>query len=179
MKTAALLVSVLLFLIVLIAVIRAIVQPKFPLFKQFDIQTQPAYMVLAACAAVLLAFFAFDLRIASADILGVRLQTLEKKVDTFSAQMEAFFRGKKIETFNRQNWNRVQTIGKATDHVLLEVTLEQEPIPGSIEVLEGPLPMPEQEYYLNGKRLQFPANSDKPDSGITVKYFPRVNPPQP
>jgi hypothetical protein len=137
-------------------------------------------MVLAACAAVLLAFFAFDLRISSADILGViKLQTLEKKVDTFSAQMEAFSRGKKIETFNRQNWNRVQTIGKASDHVLLEVTLNQEPIPGSVEVLEGPLPMPEQEYYLNGKRLQFPANSDKPDSGITVKYFPRVSTPQP
>lgn len=58
--------------------------------------------------------------------------------------------------------------------ISLERTLEQPPIPGSVEVVEGVLPMPEEKYEMEGRVLRFPANSDKPDIGLTIKYYPRL-----
>ena len=180
MKTVALIVSLVLFLIVVIAIGRAIVERKFPFFRKFDESTKSAYMILTGCAAVLLAFSVLDLTIDSVDIIGIKasVQTLTQRVAAFSAQMETFFRGKKIESFDQRNWSRVRVISKTAGSFVLEVTLEQEPITGSVEVFEGPLAMPEQGYHLSGRALQFPANSDKPDNGITIKYFPRVIPPE-
>jgi hypothetical protein len=54
------------------------------------------------------------------------------------------------------------------------VTLQQEPIPNSVEVLEGVLLMPEQDYHINGRVLRFLANNDSPDTGLTITYYPRV-----
>ncbi len=88
--------------------------------------------------------------------------------------MEVFFKSKRIEIFDRKNWNQVRRVSKSRTGVILEVTLKQEPIPGSVEVLEGVLLMPEQEYRINGHNVQFPANTDTPEDGITIKYYPRV-----
>ena len=88
--------------------------------------------------------------------------------------MEVFFKSKRIETFDRKNWSRVITIRKSKDGVILEVTLDQEPIPGSVEVYEGVLLMPEQDYKIDGRRLQFVANTVTPVDGLTIKYYPRV-----
>jgi hypothetical protein len=65
-------------------------------------------------------------------------------------------------------------VGKNGNGVLLEVTLEQEPILGSIEVYEGVLEMPEQQYHVEGRVVRFPANTDKPLDGLTIKYYPRL-----
>jgi hypothetical protein len=56
----------------------------------------------------------------------------------------------------------------------LEVTLEQEPIPGSVEVYDGVLLMPETQYHIQGRTLRFPANTDEPVDGLTIKYYPRL-----
>ena len=34
--------------------------------------------------------------------------------------------------------------------------------------------MPEQDYHIDGRVVQFPATTDKPEIGLTVKYYPRV-----
>ena len=68
----------------------------------------------------------------------------------------------------------MRIVEKARWHLVLEVTLQQEPIPNSIEVFEGVLLMPEQDYQVNGHVLRFPANTDEPTEGITVKYYPRL-----
>jgi len=104
----------------------------------------------------------------------VKFCQLQQKVETLSDQMQVFFKNKRIEVFNRNNWDRVRRVGKSKDGVVLEVTLEQEPIPGSIEVYEGVLLMPEQEYQINGREVRFPANTDKPENGLTIKYYPLV-----
>jgi hypothetical protein len=87
--------------------------------------------------------------------------------------MELFFKSKKIEIFDRSNWNRVRTVEKSRWHIVLEVTLDKEPIPNSIEVFEGVLLMPEQDYRVDGKTVRFPANTETPSEGLTIKYYPR------
>jgi hypothetical protein len=66
----------------------------------------------------------------------------------------------------------VGTSGK--NGVVLEVTLQQEPIVNSVEVFEGVLLMPEQDYHIDGRVVRFPANTDNPESGLTIKYYPRI-----
>jgi hypothetical protein len=88
--------------------------------------------------------------------------------------MKAFFARKVVETFNEKNWNRVRTVRKSESGVILSVVLRQKPIPGSVEVFEGPMPMPEQEYKLSGRVLQFAANTDKATNGLTIKYYPEI-----
>ena len=34
--------------------------------------------------------------------------------------------------------------------------------------------MPEQDYHIDGRVVRFPANTDKPENGLTVEYYPRV-----
>ena len=88
--------------------------------------------------------------------------------------MEVFFKSKRIETFTKKNWNRVHVISKQGNHIILSVTLQQAPIPGSVEVFDGVLLMPEQEYHIDGREIQFPADTDTPEDGLTIKYYPKV-----
>jgi hypothetical protein len=133
-------------------------------------------LAVAAAGIFVWAHFGTRLQIRSIEIAGVKAEIgdLQQKVTTLSEQMELFFKSKKIEEFNRSNWDRVRAVEKSDGKVVLEVTLQQEPIPNSIEVFEGVLPMPEQDYRVKGRTVRFPANTDKPDIGLTVKYYPRV-----
>jgi len=88
--------------------------------------------------------------------------------------MEVFFKRKKIEVFDSHNWTRVRRVSGPGPDVTLEVTLEQPPISGSVEVYAGPLMMPEQRYELDGRVLRFPSSTDKPVDVLTIKYYPRV-----
>ena len=178
MKTAALLLSLLLFLIVLVGVLRTIIEPRFPFVRGFNDATRQAHVLLVLAAVGIFAWAQLDLRIESFDIAGVKATVgqLKQKVETLSDQMEVFFKSKRIESFNRTNWDRVRRVGKSGSGVILEVTLEQEPIPGSVEVYEGVLLMPEQEYHFEGRKVQFPANRDTPQDGLTIKYYPRAVP---
>ena len=83
-------------------------------------------------------------------------------------------RSKRIEVFNRKHRDRVRRIGKSENGVILEVILEKESIPESVEVYGGALLMPEQEYRLEGRKVQFPANGDSRETELTVKYYPRA-----
>ena len=104
------------------------------------------------------------------------VSNLEKKVDTFSAQMKVFYAGRITEEFNKKNWNQVRTIRTGKEpRFMLEVTLKEKPIPNSIDVAEGVLHMPEQDYRLAGKTLQFPANTNKPNPGLTIRYYPDIS----
>jgi hypothetical protein len=177
MKTAAQWFSLLLFLIVFCGVLRTIFERRFPFIREFSETTRHAYILLAVCAVALLAWAHFDLHLESVEIAGVKATVghLQEKVETLSEQMEVFFKSKRIETFDRKNWNRVRKVGKAHFGVVLEVTLEQEPIPGSVEVYSGVLLMPETEYRIDGRIIRFPANSDNPDDEtLTIKYYPRT-----
>jgi hypothetical protein len=112
---------------------------------------------LAIPAAGLLAYALLDLRVESVEIAGVKatVGTLEKRVD----QIEAFVERKKIEVFDRNNWHdRVSVAANKPGAIVLQVTLEQEPNPGSVEVFEGLLLMPEQKYQSDGRVLKFPVN---------------------
>ncbi len=176
MNTAILLLSLALFLIVVISALRSVPQPKWPFFRKFD-EAKSAYIVLAVTAAALFAWahFGTRLQIKSIEIAGVKAEIgdLQQKVATLSGQMELFFKSKKIEIFNRSNWNRVRTVEKSRWHIVLEVTLDKQPIPNSIEVFEGVLLMPEQDYRVDGKTVRFPANTETPSEGLTIKYYPR------
>lgn len=179
MDTAILWLSVVLFLIVVFGALRSVLDRHWPFLRKLDDANQ-AYVVLAIAAAALFAWSHFGnrLEIKSIEIAGVKAQVVElrQKVATLAEQMEVFFTRKKIEVFNRKNWkDRVRKVGRSNGNVILEVTLEQAPIPNSIEVFEGVLLMPEQEYRVEGPVVRFPANTDKPELGLTIKYYPRAD----
>ncbi len=180
MKTAALWFSLILFLIVLLGVLRTICERRFPFVRDFNNATRQAYILLLLAATVFFVWSRPDLRFESWEVAGLKVSVgqLQQKVETLSDQMQVFFKSKRIEAFNRNNWDRVRRVGKSENGVVLEVTLEQEPIPGSIEVYEGVLLMPEPEYHVDGRQVRFPANTDKPGIGLTIKYYPRVLPRQ-
>ncbi len=178
MKTVAQYLSVIFLFMVLLAALRTIFERQRPFFRKLDKDTRESYMWLVIVAVGLIAWAHVDFRrIQSFEIGGMKatLTEVQERVDTLSDQVEELFKRKKLETFGKQNWDRVRTVKKSADGVVLEVTLEQEPIPGSIEVREGVLEMPEQDFQLEGRVLRFPANSDKGDNGLTIKYYPRLS----
>lgn len=178
MKTVELIIAVVLFIVVAVAAFRAVLDPK-P--KKLDAETAPAYTFLLLCAVALFAIAKLDLHINSLNVWGVTAD-LRTKVESLSAQMEVFYNTKLFETFDRSNWDRVKHLpGKnKVGGPILQVELEHEPIPGSVEVYEGVLLMPQIQYIIDGRSLQFPANSYTPEIGLTVSYYPRVKAsPQP
>jgi hypothetical protein len=172
--------SIVLLLVVLLGVLRTILERSFPFVRKFSDETRQAFIILALAAAGLFAWSRLDLHVESVEFAGVKASVgkLQQRVETLSDQMEVFFKRKRIEEFSRRNWDRVRMVGRSKNGVVLEVTLEQEPIAGSVEVLEGALPMPEQEYQVRGRVVRFPANTDKPTIGLTIKYYPRLLTPQ-
>lgn len=178
MNTVVVCGSLILFGIVVLGALRTVLDPRIPFVRKLDTVTWQAYAVLAIAAIALLAWRFTDLRrIQSVEIAGVKttLGDLQQKVDTLSDQMEAFFKRKKTEVFDKHNWNEVRRVGTSGKKgVVLEVTLQQEPIVNSVEVFEGVLLMPEQDYQFDGRVVRFPANTDKPEIGLTIKYYPRV-----
>jgi hypothetical protein len=185
MKNLALSLSITLFTLIAIGALRTVFDTKAPFLKRWEDGTRQAYLALTIAAASLFAWALLgerfkDLRIESVDIAGIKatVGTLEKRVDSLSDQMKAFFASKIVEIFDEKNWSQVRTVKRGTDpRFILEVTLKQKPLPGSIEVFEGVLQMPEQMYRLNGRTLQFPANTNIPDEGITIKYYPDLTLP--
>jgi hypothetical protein len=176
MKTAAFWFSLFLFLVVFIGVLRTVIERRIPFIRGFNDETRQAYIVLVLTATGFFAWSTLNLQINSLEIAGVKatVGNLQQKVQTLSEQMEVFFKQKRIEIFDRKNWDQVRKVRKTPDGVILEVTLEQAPIPGSVEVYEGVLLMPEQQYEFDGQKLQFPANSATPVDGLTIKYYPRL-----
>ena len=181
LKIAAVCAAFVLLLIVLIGTFRTVFEPYRPFFRKFTEETCHAYYVLTIVAVAILIWAllpAFTVESVEVAGLKLRVQTLQQRVDTLTSQMEAFFQRKRIQEFDKRNWGLVRVIRRTpSGGYVLEVALAQEPIPNSVEVFEGVLPMPEQDYKIEGRELQFPANSDKPDVGITVKYYPRIVPP--
>jgi hypothetical protein len=152
MNTVVVCGSLILFGIVLLGALRTVLDPRIPFVRKLDTVTWQAYAVLAIAAIALLAWRFTDLRrIQSVEIAGVKatLGDLQQKVDTLSDQMEAFFKRKKTEVFDKHNWDQVRKVGTSGKKgVVLEVTLQQEPIVNSVEVFEGALLMPEQDYHV-------------------------------
>lgn len=179
MDTVVLNISLVLFGIVLLGAFRGIFERRSPFLRPLDESTLRAYTTLAVAAVGLLAWRFVDLRrIESLEIGPIKttLSEVQQKVETLSEQMEAFFKRKRIEVFDKRNWRQVRKVGYSSKQgVILEVTLQQEPIPNSVEVFEGVLMMPEEDYRIEGRIVQFPANTDKPEIGLTVKYYPRVS----
>jgi hypothetical protein len=179
MKIAAIAVSIVLFLIILLAAFQTVfVRRKQRIFlRRLNDKTGGAYTVLAITAAALFVLSVFDVKFESVEIAGFKatVRTLEKKVDSISEQMKVFYSRKIIEQYGKNNWNEVRTVRRGDDpRFILEVTLKQKPIPNSIEVWEGRMEMGEEDYVLNGQKLQFPANTNTPKLGITIKYYPDV-----
>ena len=171
LKSIALYASLAVILLVVVAAIRTVVQAHAPFIKKLDEQTKAAYLILVGAAVALLIWSRFELEVESVEVAGVKanVSTLQKRV----SDLEVLFSRKRVETFDASNWNLVQVRAHNPDgSVTLEVILKQEPIPGSVEVLEGPIVMPEQSYIINGTALRFAANTDKPTNTITVKYYP-------
>jgi hypothetical protein len=175
-KTTAFCFSVVFFAVVLFGAFRTVLERHFPFIRKYDDETRQAYVVLVLVAAGLFGWARLDIHVESVEIAGVKATVgqLQQKVETLSSQMEMFFKNKRIEIFNKKNWDRVRKVSKPGESIALEVSLDQEPIPGSVEVYEGVLLMPEQKYHVDGRVIQFPANADTPVDGITVKYYPRL-----
>jgi hypothetical protein len=177
MKSAILYISIFLFLVVLAGALRTIFERNFPFIRKFCEETRQSYMVLVIAAASLLVWNFVDLRrVQSFEIAGVKatLTEVQQKVGTLSDQVEELFKRKKLEVFDSHNWARVRRVSGTNQHYKLEVTLELPPIPGSVEVYEGVLLMPEQKYEVDGRVIRFPANADDPGLGLTIKYYPRL-----
>ena|SRR6185437_4115830 len=177
MKNVALYLSFALFALVAFSALRTIFDPRFPFVKKWENGARQAYLALTIAAVGLLAWAVFNgqLHIVSIEIGGVKatVGSLEKKVDTLSDQMKVFFSSKAIERFTARNWSQVRTVRKGTDvPFILEVTLKQKPLPGSIDVYEGVLRMPEFMYHISGRELQFPANGNTPKDELTITYYP-------
>jgi hypothetical protein len=170
--------SLCLFAVVIAGALRSVFQRQWWFLRKTD-DAKQAYLVLAVAAAALFTwgYFGDRLEIKSVAIAGVtaEVKTLQQRVQTFSEQMEVFFNGKKIEVFDKKNWNqKIRKVGRTKYSFVLEATLEREPIPNSVEVFEGVLLMPEQDYQIAGKTVRFPANEDKPVEELSIKYYPRV-----
>jgi hypothetical protein len=179
MEKVFLYVSIALCVVVIVAALRSIFQRTWPFLRKVDEEKQ-AYVVLVVAAVGMFAWshYSKKMHLTSVEFLGVKTQVdqLDEKVTSLSNEMEIFFGKKKIEVFDRRNWNRIRKVGKSEGHFILEVTLEHEPIRNSVEVFAGVLPMPEQDYSIKGSVLRFPANTDKPTEDITIKYYPRALP---
>jgi len=176
MKSAVLYLSLFLLFVVLAGALRTVLERNFPFVRKFCEETRQSYIVLVIAAASLLAWNYVDLRrVQSFEIAGVKatLTEVQQKVVTLSGQVEELFKLKKIEVFDRHNWARVRRVSGTPQHYTLEVALEFPPIPGSVEVYEGVLLMPEQKYQVDGRVVRFPANADDPELGLTIKYYPR------
>ena len=177
MEKVFLYLSIALCVVVIAAALRSIFQRTRPFLRKVDEERQ-AYTILIVVAVGMFTWSQYGKRmhLTSVEFLGTKAQIdqLEEKVTNLSNEMEVFFGKKKIEVFDRRNWNRIRRVGKSEGHFILEVTLEHDPIPNSVEVFEGVLPMPEQDYSINGPVLRFPANTDKPTEGITIRYYPRA-----
>jgi hypothetical protein len=173
--------SLFLFALVVAGAFRSVFQKSWWFLRKTD-EAKQAYAVLAIAAAALFAwsYFGDKLEVRSIAIGGVTadVRTLQQEVQTLSEQMEVFFRSKKVEVFDKTNWTqKIRTVQRLKPHgFILEATLKAEPIPNSIEVFEGPLLMPEQDYQIDGKTVRFPANENVPDDEITIKYYPRPLP---
>lgn len=158
MKTVTLYLSLLLLFLVLGGALRTIFERSFPFVRKFCGDTRQSYLVLVIAAASLLVWNYVDLRrVQSFEIAGVKasLTNVQQKVDTLSDQIEELFKRKKIESFNSHNWARVRRVSADGQGIKLEVTLELPPIPGSVEVYEGVLQMPEQMYELEDRVIRF------------------------
>jgi hypothetical protein len=180
MEKVCLYLSIALCVVVIAAALRSIFQRTWPFLRRVDEEKQ-GYTILIVVAVAMFAWSQYGkkMHLTSVEILGTKAEVnqLEEKVANLSNEMEIFFGKKKIEVFDRKNWSRIRRVGKSEGHFILEVTLEHEPIPNSVEVFEGPLPMPEQDYSVKGPVLRFPANTEGPTEGITIKYYPRGAPP--
>jgi hypothetical protein len=179
MKMLAMWVAVAIALIVLFGALRSIIERQPPFLRPLGEETKSAYALLTLVACLSFAWSRLDLNhfhVVSIEIPGftAKVDDLQQKVKTLSDQMEVFFGSKRIEVFNRKNWDQVRRVGKTSEGVILEVTLEHEPIRGSIEVFDGPLLMPEGQYRIDGRNIQFPADTDTPADGLTIKYYPRL-----
>jgi hypothetical protein len=145
--------------------------------RKLDSETRQAYIFLAIGVAGLVAWsllLSGRLQSFKAADFEARFNQVERKVETTSDLIEKFYQLKKVQSFDDQNWNNyVKKVGISGSNVILEVTLEEPPIPGSIEIFEGPLPMLNI-LKVNDRAVQFLANTDKPTSGLTIKYHPRA-----
>lgn len=177
MKAAAHWFSIILFAILFCGVLRTVLEGNYPFIRKLQAETRDAYILLLLAATGLFTWTHFDLHVQSVEIAGVRASVgqLQHRVNTLSQQMEVFFQRKRIEVFDQKNWSRVRLVRRTQEGVVLQVTLVQQPIPGSVEVYEGVLLMPETMYHINGRELQFTANTDKPNIGLTIKYYPRIS----
>lgn len=132
--------SIALCVVVVAAALRSIFQRTSPFLRKVDEEKQ-AYAVLIIAAVGLFTWsqYSTKMHFTSVEFLGIKAQVnqIEEKVTTLSKEMETFFGRKKIEVFDRKNWGRIRRVGKSEGHFILEVTLEHEPIPNSVEVFEG------------------------------------------
>lgn len=180
--------SVLLLLVVLVGALRTVLERHFPFSHKFEEDTRSAYVMLAIAGAVLLVLSIIDYRrIQTIEVAGVKasLGELSQKVDTLADRLEEFYQSEKTEMFDERNWNRVKTLerfdsgsGPGSGGYILEIELEQPPIPGSVRVFEGILLFPQRSYHVDGKRLTFSSNINEVSADtLTVYYHPRTAKP--
>jgi hypothetical protein len=178
MKALAFYVSLALAAVVIVAIGRAIFERKI-VPKKLDAATAPAYSVVIAVAVVLFAWSHLHMHVDSIEGAGIKasIDRLDAKVETIQQQMAGFYKSRRIEKFNKSNWDQVKKLGRtAQGSAILEITLAETPIPESVEIFEGVLPMPADEFHFDGRTVRFIANSDKPDIGLTVMYYPKNEP---
>lgn len=178
-------------LAVLLGALRTVLEkPHFIFVRKFEESTRYSYIGLTVLGvALLIVGFFPDLQLRSVDVLGLKAEVgkLDTKVETLSQQMEAFFKQRKSEIFDvKHNWDRVRILSRTKTpqsvdfwDYRLAITLEQEPIEGSVDIWLGINPMPN--FKLDGKVVTFEVTwSETPDApfgtyeNIRVTYYPRA-----
>ena len=189
MLTAGFILGVLFVVVAVIGTIRTIVDTEhFPFLHKVDDKTRLAYLALLLLAAGLIALpFVPPFQVTSVDIAGIKANVgkLETRVDTLSEQMEAFFKKKHLEIFDRKhNWKRVRVLSEkpapntsGMSDYRIRVALAEDPIPASVEVWWGINFI--TDYKLEGRVLTLDIQDDSnveplQYTDVRVIYYPRA-----
>jgi hypothetical protein len=177
MIDSTLIIGIILIVLVLLGCFRTVFDTKRPFLRKFD-EAEHAYIALVIAGIAIVALPRIDFsRVVSIKGGGIEasLREINQKVGSLSEQVEEFYRSEKVEIFDDKNWARIRTVSKTGDgDWVFEVVLEQPPIPGSVRVYEGILLLPLRRYQIDGNRLRFPSNSERPFDPIAIYYHPRT-----
>lgn len=179
--------------ILVVAVLRTVVDSKFPFIKKFDESTQKAYLALViVAAAIWAALYLPDSELLKGRAVQVgygdfkaTLGELQTRVTTLSDQVEAFFKLKRREAFYRgHGMDRVHLLKtRAAPNSVdiwirtLAITLEQEPIPESIDIVFEGLPavnLPKVEGKTITGDFEIGTKNWKDQFDLRVSYYPRT-----
>lgn len=166
---------------VFLGALKAIISLRPLRLQPLGQNTRDAYFIVGMVAA---GCFVLGLlktgRLSSFEIAGIKgdLQRIDRMATTTAFQVEELFKAKRRETFDASNWQQLRVVRALPNQgsFELEVTLQQAPIPNSVEIFRGSLATPPDNITsVEGNMVRFLTYSKTYDANpIVVQYFARV-----